>query len=162
MSKKTTPYLIIDTSSSNEYHGDCDFGLIPLTPAYVKELLQYRNMVTFLHWADDRIYNLEYWDATCRYFRNNDQLVGLKDIQGQPISNMPRGEPIILGSVPEIAEDDFQQVECQTVQVGTQDIWWVGYVKHTNIRIETAHINYRVLERLPRRFTPRQDRSPSD
>ena len=90
MSKKTTPHLIIDTSGSNEYNGDCDFGLIPLTPAYVKELLQYRNMVSFLHWADDRLYNLEYFDDTCRYFRNNDQLVGLKDIQGRQISNMPK------------------------------------------------------------------------
>ena len=161
MSKKPTPYLIVDTSGSIEYRGDCDFGLISLTPAYVKELLQYRNMVSFLHWADDRLYNLEYFDDTCRYFRDNDQLVGLKDIHDRPIGGMPKGEPVILGSVPEIAAYDFSEVECQTVQVGTQEIWWVGYVKHTNIRIETAHINCRVLERLPRRFSHRQERSPS-
>jgi len=162
MRKKPTPHLIIDTSSSNDYLGDCDFGLIPLTPAYIKELLQYRNLVSFLHWADDRLYNLEYFDDTCRYFRDNDQLVGLNDIQGRPISKMPKGEPIILGSAPEITAYDFSEVECQTVSVGTQEIWWVAYIKHTNIRIETAHINCRVLEELQRRPTHRQDRSPSD
>ena len=162
MRKKTTPHLIIDTSGSNDYLGDCDFGLIPLAPAYIKELLQYRNLVSFLHWADDRLYNLEYFDDTCRYFRDNDQLVGLKDIHDRPITKMPRGEPVILSSIPEITAYDFSEVECRSVSVGTQEIWWVAYINHTNIRIETAHINCRVLEELQRRPTHRQDRSPSD
>lgn len=162
MRKKPTFHLIIDTSSCNEFNnGDCDFGLILLTPAYIKELLQYQGMVTFLHWADDRVYNLEYWDDTCRFFRENDKLCGLKDIHNHPIEYILPKDPIILGSDPEIAADDFQAVECQTVSVGTRDIWWTGYVKHTNIRIETAHIDCQVLARLQRKLPQRQGRSPS-
>ena len=111
-----------------------------------------------LHRADRHIYSLESWDATPLYFRDNDKFGNLKDIDGQPVDDFPRGEPIILSTDPEIADDDFQRVECQTVQVSHEDIWWVAYVKHTNIRIETAHISYKVLERVQRRFPPREER----
>jgi len=161
MRKKPTFYLIIDTSSSSDDNGDCDFGLIPLDPAYLKELRQYQGMVTFLHWADDRVYCLEYWDDTCRYFRTNDRLAGLKDIHGRPVTDLPRGEPIILDGQPELAAEDFPAVECQTVSVGTREIWWTGYVKHTNIRIETAHVDYRLLEELRRNPAHRQGHSHS-
>jgi hypothetical protein len=157
MSKPPTLYLILDTSSSNEHdNGECDWSLIPLLLLYVNELIQYRNLVSFLYRADQQIYNLESWDATPWYFRDNDQFGNLKDIDGQPVGDIPRGEPIILNQDPEIAEDDFQRVDCQTVQVSREDVWWTAYVKHTNIRIETAHISYKVLERILRQFHSRE------
>ena len=163
MRKKPTFHLIIDTSSCNEFNnGDCDFGLIPLTPAYIKELLRYQGMVAFLHWADDRVYNLEYFDDTCRFFRDNDKLRGLQDIHDHPIEYIIPHDPIILGRDPEIAEDDFQPVACQSVSVGAREFWWVGFVKHTNIRIETAHIDYRLLRKIQNHPTCRHDRSSSD
>ena len=159
MSKQPTIYLVVDTSSSDEnYNGDCDFGLIPLTRLYVNELLQYHNLVSFLHRADRHIYNLESWNAAPLYFRDNDRFGSLKDVDGQPVGDIPRGEPIILNHDPEIADDDFQRVECQTVQVSHEEVWWAGYVKHTNIRIETAHISYKVLERVQRRLPPHEER----
>jgi hypothetical protein len=45
------------------------------------------------------------------------------------------------------------------VQVSREDVWWVAYVKHTNIRIETAHISCQGLERVQRLLTSRRKQS---
>lgn len=155
MSKEPTIYLGLDTSSSNEFNnGGCDYGLIPLTPVYVNELLQYRNLVSFLYRADQMIYALECWDATPLYFRANETFDDLKDIYGKPVSDISCGEPTILDSDPELADEDIQWTECQSVQVGHDELWWVAYVKHSNIRIETVHIRADVLDTVQRLFPP--------
>lgn len=153
MSKEPTIYLSLDTSSSNEFdNGDCDYSLIPLTPAYVNGLLQYRNLISFLYRADRTIYCLECWDPTPLYFRTNETFECLKDIHGQAVGDIPRGEPIILSSDPEMSDEDFQSIECQTVQVSHDELCWAAHVKHSNIRIGTTYINYKVLETIQRRF----------
>ena len=45
---------------------------------------------------------------------------------------------------------DFHGVECQTVQILSDDVWWTAYVRHTNIRIESAHVEKKILLRILR------------
>ena len=158
MSKPPITHLVIDTSSTDEnYNGDCDFGLIPMAASYVADLLWYMTEVARLHRADDSVYDIEFWDGTPSYFRFNDRLEVIRDIYGDLAVDVPRGDPILLTADPMFGEEEFQRVECQTVQVSVDEVWWTAYVKHTNVRIETARISKKTLLKIQDRF-PEEER----
>jgi hypothetical protein len=151
MNKPPITHLVIDTSSTNEdYNGDCDYCLVPMTAEYILYLLGYMDEVRRMHRADDAVYSLECWDGSFSYFQFNDKLEELRDVDGNLAVDVPRGEPILLTADPQFREDDFQRVECQTVQIISEDVWWTAYVKHTNTRIESAHVEKRTLLRILR------------
>ena len=65
MPKPPITHLVIDTWSTNDdYNGDCDYALVPMTLQYVSDLLWYMEEVGQLHKVDDNIYALERWDGT--------------------------------------------------------------------------------------------------
>ena len=74
---------------------------------------------------------------------------------------MPRGEPILLTADPGSKEEDFQRVDCCTVQVDKDDVWWTAYVKHTSIRIETARVSRKTLLGIWIRFPKEEGSSPA-
>ena len=151
MKKLPITHLIIDTSSSNEYDsGDCDYCLVQMTAEYVAYLLSHMDEVRRLRRADNGIYAIKIWDTSPRCFRFNDKLQELRDIDGDLADDVQPGEPILLTADPGFSEDDFQRVECQTVQITNDDVWWTSYVKHTGIRIESAQIQKKTLLRIQR------------
>jgi len=151
MKKPPITHLIIDTSSSNEYdNGDCDYCLVPMTAEYLKYLLDYMDEIRRMHRADNAVYSLECWDGSPWYFRDNDKLGELRDVDGDLAADVERGEPILLAVDPKFNEDDFQRVDCMSVQILSDDVWWTAYVKHTGIRIETAHVEKKTLLRILR------------
>jgi hypothetical protein len=107
---------------------------------------------------DDSVYNIECWDATPSYFRYNDKVETIRDIDGNLINEVPEGGPLLLAAAPDFDDDDFQRVECGTVQVSHNEVWWTCYVKHTNVRIETAHVSRKTLLKIRQRFTNRKGR----
>jgi hypothetical protein len=58
---------------------------------------------------------------------------------------------------PKFGEEEFQRVECRTVQVSLDEVWWTAYVKHTNVRIETARVSKKTLLKIQDRF-PEEER----
>ena len=151
MKKHPITHLIIDTSSSNEYDsGDCDFCLVQMTAEYIAYLLSYMDEVRRMHRADNAVYSLECWDGSPVYFKSNDKLQELRDVDGDLAADVPRGEPILLTADPKFDEGNFQRVECQSVQILSEDVWWTAYVKHTGIRIESAHVEKKTLLRILR------------
>ncbi|MGB2966161.1 MAG: hypothetical protein WBD14_01970, partial [Phycisphaerae bacterium] len=95
--------------------------------------------------ADESLYSIELWDATAAYFRWNLRLENVQDVYGESAADVPRGEPVLLTDDPGFEREDFQEVECRTVQAAEDEVWWTAYVKHTNVRIETAHIPRKVF-----------------
>jgi hypothetical protein len=151
--KKQITHLIIDTSSSNEYdNGDCDYCLAEMSANYVSYLLKYMDKVEQLHQADENVYCLECWDAGVVYFRLNDRLEQIVDIDGNLAVDVPKGEPILLSLQPQFNEEDIPRVECQTVNILKDEVWWAAYVKHTNTRIESAPILKKTLLEILRSF----------
>jgi hypothetical protein len=151
MRKPPITHLIVDTSSSNENdNGDCDFCLVPMTVEYINYLVGYMGEVRRLHRADNAVYSLESWDGSPAFFRDNDAFGALRDADGNLVSDLDRGEPILLTAAPQFSEDDFQRVECQSVQILSEDVWWTAYVRHTSIRIESAHVEKKALLRILR------------
>jgi hypothetical protein len=162
MKKKPITHLIIDTSSSNEYdNGDCDYCLVEMTAEYVAYLLGYMDQARTLHRADNGVYAIKCWDASPRLFRSNDKLQELRDVDGDLAADIQPGEPILLTAAPGFSEDDFQRVDCQTVQISNEDVWWTAYVKHSGIRIESAQIQKKTLLRIQRSFGIVQPRHPA-
>ena len=162
MKKPPITHLIIDTSSSNEYdNGDCDYCLVEMTAEYVAYLLDYMDQVRTLHRVDNGVYAIKCWDASPRLFRSNDKLQELRDVDGELAADVQPGEPILLTAAPGFSEDDFQRVDCQTVQVSNDDVWWTAYVKHTGIRIESAQIQKKTLLRIQRSLGIAQPSRPA-
>jgi len=162
MSKPPITHLIMDTSSTDDnYNGDCDYAVVPMTASYVADLLWYMDEVVRLHKADDSVYNLECWDATPSYFRLSDRLEEIRDIYGDLAVNVPRGEPILLTEDPKVGEEEFQRVECRTVQASVDEVWWTAYVKHTSVRIETARVSKKILLKIQDRFPEAERRHTS-
>ena len=115
MKKTPITHLIIDTSSSNENDGgNCDFCLVPMTAEYVAYLLGYMDEIRRLCRADSGVYAIKCWDASPAYFRFNDKLQELRDVDGDLAADVQPGEPILLTAAPGFSEDDFQRVDCQT------------------------------------------------
>jgi hypothetical protein len=138
MKKQPITHLIIDTSSSNEHdNGDCDYCLVPMSVVYIAYLLDYMDEVRRMHRADNAVYSLECWDGSALYFRDNDKLGELRDVDGDIAADVDRGEPILLTADPQFSEDDYQRVDCLSVQILSGDVWWTAYVKHTGIRSES-------------------------
>jgi hypothetical protein len=131
-------------------NGECDFCLIPMTVPYITYLLGYMDEVRRLHRADNSVYSLECWDGSAAYFQDNERLSELRDVDGTPAGDVPTGEPILLTADPKLNEEDFQRVDCQTVQILSDDVWWTACVKHTNIRIDSAHVEKKILLRILR------------
>jgi len=153
MKKPPITHLVIDTSSTDEnFDGDCDFALVPMTPDYVEDLLWYMSEVSRMTRADESLYSIELWDATPVYFRWNLRLETIQDVYGESATYVPRGEPVLLIEDPRFAKDNFQEVDCRTVQAGEEEVWWTAYVKHTNVRIETAHVPKKVFLEIRKRF----------
>lgn len=149
MKKTPITHLIIATSSSNEHdNGDCDYALVPLSRPYVSDLLRYMEQVSQMHEVDNTVYSLALWDTTAAYFPFGERLEEIRGVDGDLAVDVPRGEPLLLAVCPEIAEEDLQRVDCQTVHVSRDEVWWTAYVKDTNIRIEITPIHQRVLLRV--------------
>ena len=149
MKKQPITHLVIDTSSSNENdNGDCDYCLVPMSVEYIAYLLDYMDVVRRMHRADNAVYSLECWDGSALYFRDNDKFGELRDVDGDVAADVERGEPILLTADPQFSEDDYQRVDCLSVQILSEDVWWTAYVKHTGIRIESAHVDKKTLLRI--------------
>jgi hypothetical protein len=158
MRKPPITHIILDTSCTNEYlESEVDYSLIPLTPKYVAEILQYMDIVARMYKKDDSIYSLERWDYHAKYCGYNDKMETLQDIHENLLCDVPRGEPILLTSDPEFVETALARVECQTLQISPLDVWWTAYVKHTHDRVETLPLAKKVLLDIQRGFKPTEN-----
>lgn len=151
--KRAITHLLIDTTGANNDFGvNCSFCLVPvMAPGYLSYLLAYMEEAKRLHRADESVYGIECWDGSPKYLRFNDGArETLRDIEGNIVADIPRGEPILLAADPQFAPENFQRVECQTVQVSKDDVWWSAYVKDTNVRIESSPVEKKTLLRIQR------------
>jgi hypothetical protein len=151
MKKHPITHLILDTTSSNENdNGDCDYCLVTMTAEYIGYLLAYMNEVGRMHRADAQVYGIECWDGSPVYLRSDEKVQSLRDVNGRLVEDIPQGEPALLAADPQFGEADFQSVECQTVQVSNDEVWWTACVRHTDIRIESARVAKKTLLRIQR------------
>lgn len=161
MTSTPITHILTDIVSSNEdYSGGCDYCLVSLDAAYVSYLLAWLDKVAQLHRADDTVHDIRCWDGRPQYLRFNDKIEQLQDVDGHHVE-APMDEPVLLAADPGFAEEDFQQVECQTVQVSPDSIWWSGYVKHTNVKIESAAIEKATLLKIRQSFGDGQPAGPA-
>lgn len=154
-------HLLTDTVSSHEdYSGDCDLCLISMSAEYVSYLLAWMDKAAQIHGNDSSICDIRCWDGRPQYLRFNDKLEQLHNVDGKPV-DASLDEPVLLAADPGFAEKDFQRVECQTVHVSPDSIWWSACIKHTSIKIESAAIDKNTLLRIGESFGEVQPTSPA-
>ena len=155
MSSKPITHLMLGTTSSDEhYSGDCDYCLVAVTPKYVVWLLEHMNRIARMGETDNSVYSLACWDGSASYLRFSDKLVQIPDTDGNPAADVPRSEPILLAGVLGLDDTDFQRVECGMVHIAKDEVWWSCVVKHTDVRIETAHVGRDTLRRIHGHLRP--------
>jgi hypothetical protein len=151
MKSRPITHLILSTTSSDEdYSGDCDYCLVPMTAEYVAYLLEYMDEVARLHRADELVFAVELWDGSAVYLASEEKVQSLPDIAGRLVEDVPQGEPALMtGDLP-FGEDGTQSVDCQTVQVTPDEVWWTACVRHTDVRIESVRVDRKTLLRIQR------------
>jgi hypothetical protein len=151
MRKHPITHLILSTTSSDENDdGDCDFCLVPMTAEYVAYLLGNMGEVARMQQADAQVYAIECWDGSPVYLRSDEKVLSLADIGGRLVEDVPEGEPALMAGDPAFGEADYQRVECQTVQVCEDEVWWTAGVRHSDIRIESGRVDRKTLLRIQR------------
>jgi hypothetical protein len=151
MKRHPITHVILNTSSSNgNDDGDCDFCLVPMTAEYVACLLGHMDEVARMHRADPQVYAVECWDGSPAYLRSDEKVLSLADIGGRLVEDVPQGEPALMMGDSPFGEDDSQPVDCQTVQVTPEDVWWTACVRHTDVRIESGRVDRKALLRIQR------------
>lgn len=152
MKPKPITYVLTDTVSSDpDYNGDCDYCLIPMSAGYISYLLDWMDKVGQLCREDRNLNNIRCWDYAPSYFRYNDRIEHLSGIDGNPLP-ASLDEPVFLAADPQIPQEAYQRVECQTVQVSADDVWWSAYLKHTSLRVESAGISRKHLLKIRKSF----------
>jgi hypothetical protein len=159
MPKKKPPaklpitHLILSITSSNENdNGDCDLCLVATPADYIAYLLGQMAEVARMQQADPQVYGIELWDSSPMYLRSDEKVQTLRDIDGRLVEDVPEGEPALLRGDSAFSDADYQRVECQTVQVCEDEVWWTACVRHTDIRIESARLSRKTLLRIQRNF----------
>ena len=151
MKKHPITHLILSTTSSNEDDdGDCDFCLVPVTAEYVAYLLDHMDEVARMQRADGQVFAVECWDGSANYLAADERVQSLPDIAGRLVEDVPEGEPALMAGDSPFGEEDFQSVDCQTVQVTPDEIWWTACVRHTDVRIESGRVDRKTLRRIQR------------
>lgn len=161
MKPQPITHLLTDTVSSDpDYNGDCDLCLVPLSAKYVSYLLNWMDEVARLCRRDKNVYSIRCWDGMPGYFRLNDKLEQLHDINGNPV-DASLDKPVLLAADPQFAERDGQRVECKAIQISNDSLWWTAHVKHTGIRIESAWIGKEILLQVQQSFGSVQVTKPT-
>jgi hypothetical protein len=153
MTKPMINHILLDTSCSNEFLDQVpSYAWIAPTPEYVVGILKYMDLVTRLHRKDQSLYCLERWDSEAQYLSYTEELETIQDVRSRMVTEIPRGEPILLSDEPELPDAALVRVECATIQISPIEVWWTAYIKHTDDRAQTMHLAKRVLRDIQYRF----------
>ena len=156
---KTTSTILLDLYNSDSYASDgYDFLVVSLSRSYLAELLSYCSVIETLKQQTLWIYNLECWDASPVCISQCDELFNLVEMNGLVFDDRINGQPFWPTSdLPDGL--DYQPIDCQTVQIGSDEIWWSCYIKHTSVRLESAHVSKDQLKLFWQRC-PHEDNDP--
>lgn len=155
----TTSAILLDVYNPDSFASDgYDFLVIALTRNTLAELLSYCSVIETLQEQNSLVYSLECWDATPVCISQCDELHELVDINGLVFDDRVNGQPFWPTSdLPDSL--DYQPIDCQTIVIGSDEIWWSCYIKHTSVRLESAHVSKDQLKLFWQRC-PHEDNDP--
>ena len=143
---KTTITILMDLYSDDVCSSDgYDFLVIALTRDTLAELLSYCSFMETLQQQNPWVYNLECWDASPVCISQCDELFNLVDVSGLIFDDRVNGQP--FWPTTDLPNGlDYQPIDCQTVQISSDEIWWSCFIKHTLMRLESSHVSKETLQ----------------
>jgi hypothetical protein len=138
--------LITRTCSSNEhYNGDGDLVVITITPEDAKRYLDLIDQFCALRDSGlgTSLYKLVLWNNDVDYVRggvDDEYEEEVWDDQADPLDD----------SDPRIAEykGGAVRVECSTVSICADRVYWQTIVKHSSVRLESGSVTYATLKEI--------------
>jgi len=120
--------------------GDADLLCANLSRKRLICILGYMMTASTIRTLDARFYKLSFWDDAEIFGYHEDMPKEWEDLDD--IIPIPNG-------LPETADPkDYARIECTTLNVTPEGIFWSGYIKHTSIRWESWFVSKEMLEEL--------------
>lgn len=148
MTETTTrqKWLVLRTTSTiPDYRGDCDYGVVELSPRLVESLKAKARDANELCRKHPDLWECHFWDSPCQMVCCDESLCDIVD--GEEFNG--QGWQIVEGL--ELADDAYQRTECnqtiiRTVRPGEHsdqaeiEIAFVAVPKHTDMDVMTEGV----------------------
>ncbi len=135
-------FLLNTTSTHPDCNGNCDYGLIEMTPEYASLIL--RRHAAFLRLAreEDLLGEVTFWDASIEYFEHCDAFDALDEDRekvGKP--SLFAGEDwVLLEDGVAVPEEAFQRTECDRLVVAVDRVRWCSIPRHCSFWVSTGSV----------------------
>lgn len=148
----TATVLLKVTSSNEDYSAGCDYAVVEMTPPLAQQCLMRIALLKELKSRQDALHEMHYWDNEPRFFRWFDGLETLRDVELQePVDQVLDKHSSCIPDAPiRIPEDAVQGTDCLYMVVGENEVYWEAIPRHAAIRVSTAEIDRKTLEKVAR------------
>lgn len=130
--------IMVRANTFDEHCSGPNVAVLELTKEQIDEILSKCEAAQLLEEKDSTFYKLEYFDYTPDWLENYD----LPD----DIAERIEGDETVV--ITEELNAEPVCVDCSALNIKPNKVFWSGYIKHTNIRVETAMISVETLKEL--------------
>lgn len=133
-------FLLLDTHSSDDnFNGDCDLGIVELTP-YLKTTLRkgqqaIRELTRQLTTLDELVLR-EPW---CLFLSYSDASLIFDD------ADFPDHGSYRIHSTPMPNLKTVQSIDCPKLVLDKEDVWWTAVPRHSSTHISTTAVPIRAV-----------------
>jgi hypothetical protein len=161
-------HLILNAHSSDpHYNGDCDYAVVELTPALVKQVRSRVYLARQAAEQDSDLFELYFWGSSAEFFdheildaceeaiatagrrrRNKAALDWLTDFEGREYAVVPAGVDLDAHEG-QSTECDQVIVQCSRYSRGLEfSVFWTASPKNSGVDVTTADLPLKVIEEL--------------
>jgi hypothetical protein len=140
---KKSDILLLKVWCSDEYFNDCNLAVLVVTDKVREKITEAKNIRKIVG-NSDGLYKITYWNP----FGELDFLEDAVDL-GEKLYDEASGnddEIQFLNSPIELSEKHDLRIDCELMHVYDRGIRFEGYVKNTNIKLETVEISFDIFE----------------
>ncbi len=144
------PKVLIRGFANEEHYDATPCLCVDLTPEMAKQCLDRIKVVAGLKEADDSVYSLDYWNCDGEFFdmyRLDEEVIGVneavEDLENEEIVTVNPGTPLwdeVTRALKNGRHENGAHIRTETnlLEVTHNGVLRCGYVKHTNIRLESV------------------------
>lgn len=147
--------LLLRTHQNNEHsNGECDFAYVEIDEVLARQISARQQLFFAALKSDRHSYVIHFWNASCRYFkRDDDDLESFVELLDAVSDN--GFVEVDVGGVPEKYFEDRgcdspeQRTECDMLAVEERGFSWKCYPKYFDgVEISTETLPYELLNKL--------------
>lgn len=138
---KKSNILLLKVLCSDEYFNDCSFAVFKLTKEVEKKIKEVKTIREIVG-TSVNLYKITYWNPFGMDFNFLDDATDLEEKLFEDVSDK-EDEIQFLNAFPESKGE--LRIECEMMHVYDTGIRFEGYVKNTNVKLETNELSFKDL-----------------